>query len=250
MTHNLLSSKIKYYPKFDYLEPFEISIIELQNKFNFIYLDNFIEYSNDFTYCSKINLDIALPRLTSFFLRNTSSIGVGLYANKVFYKDDIISIYAGSYTNNKESNLYRSYFPYKDEYRLSLADAVVSSSNVGNITRFIQHAFSSKEDIKKFYNDNFTNCFVAKIALANCKFKISSCGKPIVVALRDINIGEQLLIDYGASYWQKSYRSPVLFSYSGNVIYNASRIKKIILLTAKIKHYFKSMMFKKCHNRL
>lgn len=127
-------------------------------------------------------------------------IGCGLFARTYIKKDENLFVYGG---------IKKTEITYSDYCFSSYEDALntsVDARDYGNITRFVNHAFDNVIINSGALRSNVT----AK------PFYLNGLVFIIYVALRNINPGEQLLVDYGTGYF--SVRKEFKFKANGKVM--------------------------------
>ncbi|KAE8441878.1 hypothetical protein EG329_004234 [Mollisiaceae sp. DMI_Dod_QoI] len=116
-------------------------------------------------------------------------VGFGLYLAESVQKGDFLSEYTGEVISSQEAE--RRGIIYDRKFLSFLFDLnkdyVIDAARLGNNTRFINHADNEKDGL---------NC-EAKITLVNGEHRIK------FVALRDIEVGEELLFNYGKKFAEK-----------------------------------------------
>jgi len=131
-------------------------------------------------------------------------IGFGLYAREAIKKSSIVCLYFGE---KKISPIIKSYSFHP---KMDSLNMFVDAINHGNIARFINHAPNSETIIDSQTNTNFLN--------ANLNSRSHSIfGIEVVVfyALRNISKGEQLLTNYGQTYFEYE---PFMFKKNGDLV--------------------------------
>lgn len=212
-----MQEKIKVYP-YNSKEPLELDILELEKRYEFTFLDSFVEYNFDLKSCKLKEPSHKAPRLSDFYIKETKKIGAGLYANRNFEVGEKLGNYVGEYLKfDGVENTYE-YFPYVDYYRMRNDNVIVTPREVGNLTRFIQHSFSTIKKLKEFYGYSFSDKFLDKVALSNSKFVVPEDNRPFVEITKSIKKGDQILVDYGEAYWKKFWWGPCVFDKQGNTL--------------------------------
>ncbi len=117
------------------------------------------------------------------------NVGFGLYLGEPAKKGEYLGEYTGEVISSAEAERRGIVYDRKNlSFLFDLnADWVIDADRRGNKTRFINHADSASHGL---------NCR-AKIVLVNGEHRIK------FISLRDIEIGEELLFDYGAKFAEK-----------------------------------------------
>ncbi len=110
------------------------------------------------------------------------SVGYGLFAEETIEKDQYVGEYTGIIRRNNRRyfeplNGYCYEYPIQDE----IGRSYVIDATAGCLTRFINHSTSPNLKPYHVYKDGFYHL--------------------IFLALKGIEVGAQLLYDYGESYW-------------------------------------------------
>lgn len=138
--------------------------------------------------------------ISSFELRYISpEIGFGVFSRSIINKGDYIGFYSGFKTNNNLYNPNYTFSPNDDCFAL-----YVDSSQCGNITRFINHA----------PKDNTMPLLTANIKAESVY--INGIEFICFIASTMILKGEQLLLDYGDSFFEQAPMSQ--FTKNGRII--------------------------------
>ena len=121
-----------------------------------------------------------IPKVAIEFLGDP--VGYGLFAEEVIYSGSYVGEYTGIVRKNQRQyfapfNNYCYEYPVPDEIGRSF---VIDATN-GNLTRFINHSFEPNLKPMHVFYEGFYHL--------------------IFIAMRDINVGDQLLFNYGKSYW-------------------------------------------------
>lgn len=153
------------FDKKDYILKYKLSNYDLSNKNKH---EEFINYNGNKFKNNKLEIKYISP-----------TIGYGLFACYEIKINDIIGEFCGTVTSNPDdiSKCYNcSYF--ENDY-----ETVISPRKIGNEMQFINHS------------DN-PNCDWLRVIGNDNKYHI------LIVAIKDITIDEQLLINYGDEYWK------------------------------------------------
>lgn len=140
--------------------------------------------------------------------------GYGVVAIEVIPKGSKI-LYTGTFISQEDANPLDRYIAKID---LS-SQYCLSSEEYGNITRFMNHAPHYKE-VDKLLQFNSPEVQQTLLTANFYARKVNTSNEPLIVleALRDIQIGEPLVWDYGMGYFHTLNFSPILFNHLGNVI--------------------------------
>lgn len=123
---------------------------------------------------------------------NMCSDFVGLFTNEFIQKDQYITQYTGKFQSSIEEGslhdeVYSQYINqhYGRSYTFTLsAHSVVDSMDVGNLMRFVNHAFQSRDG-----SPDMCNCYPVVVG--------NGIGTNVqLYARRDIRKGEELYFDY------------------------------------------------------
>lgn len=111
-----------------------------------------------------------------------STVGYGLFAEQIIPKGAFVCEYMGVVRQNNDygklcNYLYR--YPVKDAIG---RDYVIDAEHRSTLSRFINHS----------YRPNLSQAYAY----------IDGCFHALLLARRRIEVGEQLLFNYGESYWQ------------------------------------------------
>ncbi len=131
-----------------------------------------------------------------------AEIGFGVYSREHIKKGDIISFYTGIKTHDFPQSHF-SFVPQQDCLMMRL-----DACQHGNITRFINHA-------PKHITSSRTSVFEANIKSSN--YCLNGIEVIVYLATKDIYKGEQLLVDYGATYFRDD--EMFLFKTNGGLIH-------------------------------
>ena len=134
---------------------------------------------------------------------NLSDAGMGLFANKIFKKDDIIVDYSGELLTMEQARNSDSYYLFKVG-----KDTVIDAENSESLGRYCN-------DPIKFSKYN------AKIK-AHTKTETAS-----IVATKKIKKGEEIYVSYGIDYWMNTDHFDLLKSSNQNYLYKNS-IKRFV----------------------
>uniref|UniRef100_A0AC34QE42 Methionine synthase n=1 Tax=Panagrolaimus sp. JU765 TaxID=591449 RepID=A0AC34QE42_9BILA len=135
-------------------------------------------------------------KMTSFVspnveIRLVPNMGFGVFAKEFIAEGTDVGVYWGFVTFRSSTSFDKIEFPDKP-YGFSTfdhftnMDVLIDAQNCGNFTRFMNHSCN-----------NNLNCRVVYIG--------GDCGRipsPVFFAMRDIQSGEQLTIDYGTDYFE------------------------------------------------
>jgi histone-lysine N-methyltransferase SETD8 len=120
-------------------------------------------------------------------LKETASKGLGVFAKICFNQNDFITEYAGELISQKEAKMREEIYSHTENI-----GCYMLFFNFKNRMYCVDATYTSKQRYGRFINHSRLN--------ANCFLKIISVNKkpvPCVFALRHIEIGEELLYDYG-----------------------------------------------------
>ncbi|KAG4430406.1 hypothetical protein IFR05_014112 [Cadophora sp. M221] len=139
------------------------------------------------TGCQNVYLQRGVSKAT--VMGESQLVGFGLYLAEAVKKGDFLSEYVGENISSEEAD--RRGIVYDRKYLSFLfdlnQDRVIDAARLGNKTRFINHSSTTADGL---------NC-EAKIVLVNGEHRIK------FVALRDIDVGEELLFNYGKKFAEK-----------------------------------------------
>ncbi|WP_298622313.1 SET domain-containing protein-lysine N-methyltransferase [uncultured Legionella sp.] len=119
-------------------------------------------------------------------------IGLGVYSRKVIKAGDIVGIYTGIKTNRNPPYMGFVFKPENDYLNMFL-----DARSHGNITRFINHAPEPDSENERHES--------SRGLIANVKsfiYYFNGISIIVFIAIQDIAPGQQLLINYGADYFQ------------------------------------------------
>lgn len=160
------------------------------NKENYDYEEN-QEYNNVLDCINNMKDDASDNYASSVYIQYVSpEMGHGVFANRVFKKGEIIGQYAGNIDSIKEkvkdpskkSDPYEYLFEFPDT---PFKDFGIDASEKGNFTRYINHSSASSANV------------------SSVEFFYHGVPRLIYIADRKIAEHEQLLYDYGSTYWEK-----------------------------------------------
>lgn len=190
--------------------------------FNFVFSENIIidsqltiedlpdSIDGDSLYNTKDQLVALLKNPADFSryeLRYISPIvGFGVFAKEPVKTGDIISFYTGVKKAHDPSILNYAFIQTKDCLAM-----MIDASQYGNITRFINHAPDENTTINNSHNTSFMEANVKAVSAY-----LNGIEVILYKAQKDIFCGEQLLVDYGKRYFQKSPLT--LFKTNGQLI--------------------------------
>jgi hypothetical protein len=117
----------------------------------------------------------------------SDEIGLGVYANASIAEGVRLFIYAGGMSSKKER--IKDYIFTIDDHCFNRD---VDARREGNYTRFINHATSPPQ--KEMLSPNLRREYKSYFGITMV----------VYVSMRPIEKGEQLLVDYGPGYWNKS----------------------------------------------
>ncbi|KUJ18932.1 uncharacterized protein LY89DRAFT_667979 [Mollisia scopiformis] len=144
--------------------------------------------------CQNVPLQRGVHKTT--VVGESQLVGFGLYLAEPVRKGEFISEYTGEVISSQEAE--RRGITYDRKFQSFLFDLnrdyVIDAAHLGNNTRFINHSE---------YDKNGLNC-EAKIILVNGEHRIK------FVALRDVEVGEELLFNYGKKFAEKHGLSKTL----------------------------------------
>ncbi|KAG4427515.1 hypothetical protein IFR05_017002, partial [Cadophora sp. M221] len=139
------------------------------------------------TGCQNVYLQRGISKAT--VMGESQLVGFGLYLAEAVKKGDFLSEYVGENISSEEAG--RRGIVYDRKFLSFLfdlnQDRVIDAARLGNKTRFINHSSTAADGL---------NC-EAKIVLVNGEHRIK------FVALRDIDVGEELLFNYGKKFAEK-----------------------------------------------
>ncbi|KAH7327297.1 hypothetical protein BKA65DRAFT_65457 [Rhexocercosporidium sp. MPI-PUGE-AT-0058] len=139
------------------------------------------------TGCQNVYLQRGVSK--AMVMGESQLVGFGLYLAEAVKKGDFLSEYAGENISSEEAD--RRGIVYDRKFLSFLfdlnQDRVIDAARLGNKTRFINHSGSAADGL---------NC-EAKIVLVNGEHRIK------FIALRDIDVGEELLFNYGKKFAEK-----------------------------------------------
>lgn len=225
-----------------------ISVVQLNEIVSTLMRDSF-EYSEDFvindTFTvdqlpSSVNGDLFYPDKEPFYeiFEHTANlsrlelryinpvIGFGVFCREPIKAGEFLGIYTGVKQVNLPSVLNYSYRQNGDSLSM-----ILDGRNYGNITRFINHAPNPDKNAPSADSSNqlFSN---SKCSI----YIINGLSFMVYLTTRDVMPGEQLLVDYGSAYFQKS--TPILFKSNGRPVnrYNRMSNKKLGHLRVMAHH--------------
>ncbi|KAL5327773.1 hypothetical protein ACEPPN_005478 [Leptodophora sp. 'Broadleaf-Isolate-01'] len=139
------------------------------------------------TGCQNVYLQRGVSK--AMVMGESQLVGFGLYLAEPVKKGDFLSEYAGENISSEEAD--RRGIVYDRKFLSFLfdlnQDRVIDAARLGNKTRFINHSSNAADGL---------NC-EAKIVLVNGEHRIK------FIALRDIDVGEELLFNYGKKFAEK-----------------------------------------------
>ncbi|KAH7413057.1 hypothetical protein BKA64DRAFT_343964 [Cadophora sp. MPI-SDFR-AT-0126] len=139
------------------------------------------------TGCQNVYLQRGVSK--AMVMGESQLVGFGLYLAEPVKKGDYLSEYSGENISSEEAD--RRGIVYDRKFLSFLFDLnkerVIDAARLGNKTRFINHSGSLADGL---------NC-EAKIVLVNGEHRIK------FVAIRDIDVGEELLFNYGKKFAEK-----------------------------------------------
>lgn len=123
--------------------------------------------------------------------------GRGCFAKKTIEKGTPLGLYLGAYITGEEADTICATDPLRQNYLMSLCRGVgskyvVSAYPKGNCLSIINANCTYKEGVGKPKESNVMICPVV----------IHGIKHVVIVACRDIQRGEELLVDYGKKYWE------------------------------------------------
>lgn len=155
--------------------------IETINNLSQCDLDNKQKYSEYICYEGKNKVkkkDLAIKFISQ-------NLGFGIFANQEFLEGDFLGEFCGKVTTNLNSESKHYYFRY-----INNTDYIIAPRNTGNEMQFVNHSYTPNCDwLRIIGNDN--------------KYHI------IIVAIKEIKKGEELLVNYGEEYWKSRDIEPV-----------------------------------------
>ncbi|KAL2060766.1 hypothetical protein VTL71DRAFT_9408 [Oculimacula yallundae] len=145
---------------------------------------NRFDYELFETGCQNVCLQRGVSKAT--VMGESQLVGFGLYLAEPVKKGAYISEYRGENISNEEAERRGIVYERKAvSFLFDInAERAIDAARLGNKTRFINHAGSASDGLN----------IEAKIMLVNGEHRIK------FVALRDINIGEELLFNYGRKF--------------------------------------------------
>ncbi|MDF1677144.1 MAG: hypothetical protein P1U32_00410 [Legionellaceae bacterium] len=149
-------------------------------------------------------------------------VGLGVFSRKAIKQGDCIGVYSGIQSNKR---IKRLDYSYKIEKEAS--NIYIHATEFGNLTRFINHA-------PKTTKPRFLSANVKSI-------KYQLCGLTFIAyhTARDILPGEQLLTDYGKTFFRHG-KNPTPFKSNGKPPFlqrlKASPHKKMVALRTMANH--------------
>ncbi len=158
-------------------------------------------------------------------------IGFGVFSREAISTGDVISFYTGIKTIHIPTT-----FEYTFENKLDCLNMSLDARQHGNITRFVNHA-PSRVDTDKMNPSR--GPFLKANVKATCYY-LNGMEFIVYQANKDILPGEQLLVDYGARYFQKggmnrfNTRGRPIDTNKKNIRNNAQ--KKLILIRIMANH--------------
>lgn len=130
--------------------------------------------------------------LSRFELRYINPVmGFGVYSRTLIKADELVGVYTGVKINRNQERLNYCFLPAEDCFNMCL-----DAKYYGNITRFVNHAPDPEKE------DAVRESTLGQIAnLDHSTHYLHGISIIVYRAKRDIEPGEQLLIDYGSSYF-------------------------------------------------
>jgi hypothetical protein len=108
-------------------------------------------------------------------------VGHGIYANQKIQKDDLIGEYTGEFMFDRRRDTLDSGYLIGGYSRLGRFKWHIDARNNGNYTRFINHSCDPNIKLTQtFFGGQY---------------------RGLVIAAKDIKLGEQVLMNYGNDYW-------------------------------------------------
>lgn len=112
--------------------------------------------------------------------------GMGLYTSIRIYRNEVISLFKGEILTEPEAALRAK--NKMDGYFINMLDGTIMDSK--NVKCFAKYA----NDAERYVTVKPKN---------NSKISLNEDEKVCLVALRNINIGEEIFCGYGKKYWKK-----------------------------------------------
>jgi hypothetical protein len=160
---------------------------QVQNKIKNIiltneYLESQQKYANFINYNGVCNV-----KNSKLEIRYVSqNMGFGLFSAQNFKQDDYIGEFCGVVTSkHNEISEHYDYNYFNDKSNIAIAPR-----KTGNEMQFINHSYNP-------------NCDWLKIIGFDNKYHI------IIIAVKEIKIGEQIYINYGEEYWKTRNLEPI-----------------------------------------
>lgn len=115
---------------------------------------------------------------------NNINVGYGLYADSAIAGSSLIGEYVGIVmpSNTMEKGDYSLIYPSNESY-------VINASDVGNAIRLVNHSNNPNAEFKQFDHEGMIHI--------------------LCVTLRDVDIDEQITVNYGTAYWLRQGYDPV-----------------------------------------
>lgn len=148
-------------------------------------------------------------------------VGYGVFAHQLIKKGTCVGVYTGIKRNHRTNNLNYAFAVKSD-----LLNMYIDACQFGNLTRFINHAPSMDDFIHEPAKDHF---LLANIGTP--RYYLNGIDILIYKATRDIQPGEQLLVDYGKNFFKNL--EFIRFKPNGKVFGNwEGRIKLLMKKTS------------------
>ncbi len=114
----------------------------------------------------------------------------GVFAKTPISKNQVIGVYAGELlplSSLQGENAYEYLFEFPDT---AFKKWAIDGRKVGNFTRFMNHCPPKRENV------------------SSVEFFYGNCPRVIFVASKNIQVGDELLYDYGKTYWENAGIEP------------------------------------------
>ncbi len=133
-------------------------------------------------------LTIDVPEADYLYI-STSQLtdsGNGLYTAINIYKDEVMAVFKGEVLTQRQAVIRAA--KGNDKYFINLPDGTILDSM--NIKCFAKYA----NDATGFAHSGFKN---------NGEISLDEHGEVCILAIRNVNAGEELFCSYGKRYWKK-----------------------------------------------
>lgn len=194
--------------------PFQfLDDILIQDQFEFCDLPRVVD--GDALYQQEIELTGLVQRLikanvpSRYELRLINQkIGFGVFCRQKLQKDDLIGVYAGVKSINVPLPHYYAFLKGSDCLGMQL-----DGRHYGNMTRFINHAPSATQDEQ---DQNAAMFLTANVKAQT--YNLQGIVWVVYQTMREIAVGEQLLVDYGSAYWSEGSADISQFNRQGQLV--------------------------------